>query len=114
MERRRGKGEGSIYQRRDGSWCAQATLPDGKRKTKYGHSQKEVRDWLLEQRKLVNDGLLTSSEEITFGSFLDRYLTEIAPQTCKPHTVHTYEVLIKHHVRPYLGEVYLSKLRPDQ
>ena len=114
MARRRSNGEGSMYLREDGLWCAQITLPDGKRKYKYGKTQKEVKDWLLEQRKLVNDGLLTTSEDSTFGAFLDRYLTEIAPQSCKAHTIHTYGVLIKHHIRPELGEVKLSKLRPDQ
>ena len=45
MSKRRSRGEGSIYRRTDGLWCAQITLPNGKRKTKYAKTQKETRDW---------------------------------------------------------------------
>ena len=47
---RRGKGEGSIYRRRDGQWVGSVDLgPQGgrrRRKTVYGRTQKEVRDKL--------------------------------------------------------------------
>jgi hypothetical protein len=39
MARKRSRGEGSIYHRKDGLWCAQITLPNGKRKTKYAKTQ---------------------------------------------------------------------------
>ena len=46
--RRRGKGEGSIYRRRDGLWVGSADLgPQGGRRRRdavYGKTQKEVRD----------------------------------------------------------------------
>jgi integrase len=54
MPKRRSRGEGTIYQRKDGLWSGQITLPDGKRKTKYSKTQKEVRDWLTDQRKAIN------------------------------------------------------------
>jgi integrase len=44
MAKRRSRGEGTIYQRKDSLWSAQVTLPDGKRKTKYAKTQKEARD----------------------------------------------------------------------
>lgn len=43
---RRGHGEGSIYQRKDGRWTAAITLEDHKRKTFYGRTRKEVQDKL--------------------------------------------------------------------
>jgi integrase len=47
MANRRGSGEGSIYQRKDGRWCAQVSLgykPGGKphRKLLYGKTRNEV------------------------------------------------------------------------
>jgi integrase len=114
MSRRRSRGEGSIFQRKDGLWSGQITLPNGKRKCKYGKTQKEVKDWLLEQRESVAGGVYTESPDITLGDFLDRYINEIARNNCKPHTVIVYEALVRLHVKPALGRVKLSALRPDQ
>ena len=49
MAKRRGSGEGSIYQRQDGRWCAQVSFgykPGGKprRKLLYGKTRSEVSD----------------------------------------------------------------------
>src|SRR5437879_6428721 len=38
----RGNGEGSIYQRSDGKWCAAISLAGGKRKVLYGRTRKDV------------------------------------------------------------------------
>lgn len=43
---RRGHGEGSIYQRKDGRWAATITLEGQKRKTFYGKTRKEVQEKL--------------------------------------------------------------------
>ena len=43
---RRGHGEGSIYQRKDGRWAASMTLEGLKRKTFYGKTSKEVKEQL--------------------------------------------------------------------
>jgi len=39
---KRGHGEGSIYQRKDGRWCACLTVGHGRRKYFYGQSRREV------------------------------------------------------------------------
>ncbi len=41
MAKRRGRGEGSIYRRKDGSWVAQYTVGD-KRRYIYGKTKKDV------------------------------------------------------------------------
>ena len=49
MAKKKGNGEGTIYQRADGTWCTQITMyADGKRKrpTLYGKARKEVADKL--------------------------------------------------------------------
>ena len=44
---RRGHGEGSIYQRKDGRWAASSISIEGlKRKTFYGKTRKEVQEQL--------------------------------------------------------------------
>jgi integrase len=40
--KKRGHGEGSIYQRTDGRWCACLTMSKGRRKYFYGQSRREV------------------------------------------------------------------------
>ena len=40
--RKRGKGEGSVSQRKDGRWEARLTLSDGRRKSFYGKTRQEV------------------------------------------------------------------------
>lgn len=42
--RRRARGEGSVFQRKDGYWVAQIELGDGKRKQYYLKTQKEAMD----------------------------------------------------------------------
>ena len=42
-----------VYRRKDGLWCAQINLPNGKRKTKYAKSQKETRDWSVLHQNTV-------------------------------------------------------------
>lgn len=111
---RRGRGEGTIYRHRDGLWIAQIRLPTGKRRTKYDRRRQVVQDWLTEQRKQVKDGLVVDESQLTYASFLDRYLDEVARTNCKAHTVIVYEQYIRLHIKPTLGHIKLSKLRPDQ
>jgi hypothetical protein len=65
--KRRAKGEGSITHRKDGLWSARITLPNGKRKEKYGKSQKEVRDWLVEMQNANRQGTWSDSQSVTLA-----------------------------------------------
>jgi hypothetical protein len=47
VTKRRGNQEGTIYKRKDGRWCAQVSV-NGRRLTRYGKTQGEVREWLKE------------------------------------------------------------------
>ena len=54
---KRGNNEGSIRQRSDGTYEARVTLPDGKRKSFYGKTRKEVNDKMTAAMKQIQDGL---------------------------------------------------------
>ena len=56
--RRRTKGEGSIYLRKDGRYVAEMTLEDGKRKPLYGKTRKEVSEKLDKARLEQKQGIL--------------------------------------------------------
>ena len=113
MAKRRAKGEGSIFREKTGYWCAEITLTDGKKKRKRSKSQSIVRDWLLEQRGSIKSNLLLPDENLLFGEFLDRFLTDVAEPTLKPKTVYSYEWLIRKHIKPNLGHIPITKVRPD-
>jgi|SRR5579859_607974 len=114
MSKRRSRGEGTIYQRKDGLWLGQITFPDGKRKSKYAKTQKEARDWLHEQRQSVRTQSWTSDETLTVTEFLERYLTDVAAPTVRPRTLESYTWLVKNHIEPPLGSVRLTRLTPQR
>lgn len=114
MAHRRAKGEGTIWRRTDGLWVAQITLPTGKRKAKYGRTQKEVKDWLHMQKEALRVGLWTDSEQLTLGEFLDKFMTDVAAHTLRPRTIESYHYIINKHIKPEIGTIKLSQLRPEQ
>ena len=73
---RRGHGEGSIYQRKDGRWAASITLEDRKRKTFYGKTRKEVQEQLTKALREQQQGMLTTGPRQTiqrWSAFCRRY-----------------------------------------
>lgn len=114
MAKKRANREGSIFKESStGLWCAEISLPNGKRKKKRSKRQQVVNEWLLEQRAALKNGTLLPDEEILFSEYLDRFLTDIATPTLKPKTVDAYRWLIESHIKPNLGHLTLTQLRPD-
>jgi integrase len=111
MPRRRSRGEGSIRFRKDKNlWVAQFTYAPGKKKTKYGKTQAEVRKWLEEQKRLANEGMLVIDSKITFGDFLKRWYDEVARHNLRDSTLMVHETMMRRHILPALGEIKLAKL----
>ena len=112
MARRRSRGEGTIYQRTDGLWSAQITMPDGKKRTKYSKIQKDVREWLRAQREELKDGLLETDETLTISNFFDRFLNDTLAYQIRANTFESYAEVIRLHVKPTIGRLKLVELRP--
>jgi integrase len=98
---RRARGDGSVYQRKDGSWVAQF-------QGKYRYAQTEE----AAKQKLYK--MLTNTEEfkpktITVGKLLDEYISAATPNL-KPRTVKRYREGINLHLKPSLGKVKLHAL----
>lgn len=114
MSKRRANNEGSTFKESStGYWCAEMTLPNGKRKRKRSKKQQVVKEWLLEQRTDLRNGFLLPDDNIRFGDYLDRFLKDVAAPTLKPKTADSYRWLIERHIKPNLGHIVLTKLRPD-
>jgi integrase len=113
---RRGRGEGSIYQRADGYWCANVSAgysDTGKRrrKTIYAATKKEVQDKLRVTATEVAAGAPVETQKLTLGEFLDRWLNSIK-QSVAPSTHDRYECTVKKQLKPFIGGVRLSRLEP--
>lgn len=120
MASRRGKGEGSIYQRAsDGLWVGMVNLgygPDGKRKRKpiYGKARKEVAERMKALLRDQQQGLLVAAtERQTTGQFLERWLNDAMRTTIRPSTFATYETQVRVHLVPSLGRIPLQQLGPQ-
>ncbi|MGE0607137.1 MAG: tyrosine recombinase XerC [Pirellulales bacterium] len=119
--KRRGRGEGSIFQRSDGSWSAEITVgyavdangkPKRLRRTIYGETKREVQAKLGKLQSAKLDGTLCDAERLTVAAFLDRWLTDVARATIRQTSYALYEGLVSNHINKRLGGVALAKLTP--
>ena len=112
---RRPKGEGGIYQRADGLWCAAVQLPesaDGKRRRKVV-ARKDKAAVIAEMRRLQKElaqhgNLATNS--YTVAAWMTKWLDEIAPVKIRPKTLAGYRTVVNGYVIPTLGRKRLEKL----
>ncbi len=110
----RGHGEGTITQRKDGRWQAQISLGDGKRKTFYGKTQKEVREKLRVAINEQKQGVLPIGPDQTLGSYLSTWLELVHKPVVEPRTYEQYLSVINAHLVPSLGKIKLQKLTMQQ
>ncbi|MBA3824136.1 MAG: site-specific integrase [Ktedonobacterales bacterium] len=113
MKGRRGNSEGTITQRKDGRWEARVSLPNGKRKSYYGKSQKEVQKLLLQARKDVEAGLPIADDRQTVAQYFEHWL-EMIRHRVKDTGYMTYKRNLNKHILPELGNIVLSKLTVQQ
>jgi len=92
---RRGKGEGSIFQRRDGRWAAFVTVgygPDGKQHKRwvYGRTRREVAEKLARLLPKAGYGVIQPSR-LRLGEWLERWANErIRTHNIRPSTQRKY------------------------
>ena len=113
---RRGKGEGSIYRRRDGQWVRSIDLglQGGRRRRKavYGKTQREVRDKLRALQHTLEAGVLPAPANLTVGRFLEDWLERFLPGTVSPRTEAIYRNVVTRYLGPTVGTVRLRQLSP--
>jgi integrase len=119
MANRRGSGEGSIYQRKDGRWCAQVSLgfkPGGTphRKLLYGKTRSDVSESMKRVLREQQMGLTITSERQTLTMFLNDWLENTVKPKNKQLTYRSYEWIVRTHLIPGLGRTPLVKLTPQK
>jgi len=117
--KRRGNGEGSIYQRANGTWCATISIgydPNGKRKrrTLFGRSKQDVQDKLGKVANDVAHQRDIEPQRIKLGEYLKRWLKDAAKPRVRETTFANYQRVVKNHIQPHLGGVPLAKLTAFQ
>jgi integrase len=109
---KRGHGEGSIYQRKDGRWVGSISLPGAKRKDFYGQTRRAVAKKLAAALRDTQQGLPVTNDRITVQQFLERWLDEVAKPKVGPRTYESYRQQLRLHVLPELGKKRLTQLSP--
>jgi integrase len=113
MAKRRGHGEGSIYQRKDGRWVAVITIDEtGKRKYYYGDTRQEVQEKLKAALADQQRGMLVTAKDQKLGDYMLGWLEDKKTQGIKASTAETYESIIRNHLLPGLGHISMQRLTP--
>lgn len=115
MTKKRGNGNGSIFQRSDGRWSAIITVgysAAGKRlrKTIYGKSRQEVRDALTRLSSQKLDGSLSADDQERLGDYLTNWVTNDTRLAATSRE--RYSGVIRLHINPRLGGMKISAVRP--
>ncbi len=110
--RRRGPGDGSIYN--DGNrWVAAITIPNGIgrpiRRRRYARTYAEARSKLRELRDGMAAGVSVSGK-LTVGPYLDQWLMVQEASSKSPNTVSNYRWAIERHLKPAFGTKTLYSL----
>lgn len=116
MAKRRRAGEGTIYQRADGTWTAKVTYKDQlgrtQRKSLYGKTEKEILAKKKSFEKSLEIGVIVS-DKLKVSDWLTTWLEVYKKPSVKQTTYEGYERVVKGHLIPTIGSVYLKDLRPD-
>jgi integrase len=114
VRKRRGRSEGSIFERDDGRWSAEVSLGyDGngkrKRKTVYGRTKGEVLEKLDRLKSEARVGQLPEAATMTVGQLLDQWLAAKRTKDA-PHTFEERERSVNVHLRQRVGGLKLAKV----
>ena len=116
MAKKRANGEGNIRKRSDGRWEGRYTAGHdpvtGKRITKnvLGKTQAEVREKLRRTIEETRGLDVARAGEYTVGQWLEVWFNDYAMLKVRPSSHQTYRGYLDHHIKPYIGNIPLTKL----
>ncbi len=114
---RRGHGEGSIFQRKDGLWVGvvdegRNELGKRSRRVYYGKTRRVVAERVKTAHTAQKNGISLVDDKQTVAAFLTSWLESVRP-TLKPRTWVRYGQLVTIHAVPFIGQIPLSRLAPQ-
>lgn len=107
---RRAHGEGTIRRRGPNLWEARYIAADGRRRSLYRKTRREVVDALRDALRDAQHGILPAGQQMTVAEWLDTWLGSI---TVRPGTHRSYADTAKHYIVPSIGRVRLARLQPE-
>ncbi len=114
---RSGNNTGSIRKRSNGSWEARVTVgrdpKTGKQiqKSIYGQTKKDVRQKMQQLIIDVDHGNYHEPVKMTVQEWMDEWLKVFCKNKLKQYTFTSYDVIIRTHINPHIGQVRLEALR---
>ena len=99
---KRSNGEGTIYKRKNGTWCASyyIAMPQGKkRKSVYGKTQKEVREKLKKAQRDAEQQSVMNDRKITLSDWVEIWLKDYKVNNLKITTYQNYEINYEKHIK---------------
>lgn len=116
-EKRRTKGDGSLFKRANGLWVGVVEVPttDGKRRQKSVSSRdrNEAIRKLKKLRSEVDAGIIVAAGKTTVATWLDHWLENIHGPKLRPGVKTDYAGVIRLHIKPHLGKRRLGQLTPE-
>jgi integrase len=115
---RRGRGEGSIRQQKDGRWVVSVTVgyyPNGnpRRVVKYGKDKDEAQTKLQDLLQKHQTGELNNSS-MNLKTFLEFWLESAVKPRVDPATYKVHKQRVTDYLIPHVGHVQVAKLTPFQ
>jgi integrase len=113
MSGQNANGEGSVWQRKDGRWCAavylRSTEGGRRRVTVYGKNRQDAKVKLRELLDKVDRNVPATPVSLTVAAYLADWLTHIR-QHVRPSTYAGYESNVRLHLAPRIGTRKLARL----
>lgn len=109
-QKRRGKGEGSVFPRKDGRWTAQLTLEDGTQKQVHRKTRQEAHKALQQMLREQEQGMLATGSQQTMKQFMEYWLEEVHRPTIRTSSYANYRGILDKHILPALGHIQVQKL----
>ncbi len=115
MTKRRAKGEGSVYRRKDGRVVGEYEDANGRKRyiTSTTKTKQEMKAAVRKKLEDRDNGIAYDSENLTVERYMDRWLESIKDRV-RPGTFKPYEAIVRLHVKPTLGRTKLEKLNTMQ
>ena len=118
MAGRASNGESTIYKGADGRWHGYVSVGfklDGKldRRHVSSKSRSVVVTRVREMERKRNSGTISPTTAPTVTSWLEHWLTSIAPRRGRQRTLESYESAVRNHLIPGIGRLRIDRLRPE-
>ncbi len=110
VSKMRGKGEGSISQRHNGTWRAQTSTRNGKPISSSFKTKVEAQTWLRNMQIQLDQGYDYHGGTISLAEYLPVWL-EASKTALREKTAHQYDSIIRKHIIPGIGTIRLNDLR---